>query len=96
VENGDKPSHACGADPGGRALPDTGSGDDVGGDLVFDEGDAVAQQQLALLQALQPQQIGRRRLMQRIDRRVEVAVLLLQPGKFGLEFALIFVGHGVC
>ncbi|MFK4722038.1 hypothetical protein ABIE89_003138 [Bradyrhizobium niftali] len=29
-----------------------GSGDDVGRDLVFDEGDAVAQQQLALLQPL--------------------------------------------
>ena len=29
-----------------------GSGDDVGRDLVFDEGDTVAQQQLALLQPL--------------------------------------------
>src|SRR5690348_1483235 len=56
------------------------SGDDVGCDLVFDEGDAVTQLQLALLQPLQPQQVGGRRLMQRIDRRVEIAVLLLQPG----------------
>src|SRR6266571_847173 len=54
---------------------------DVRRDLVFDEGDAVAQLQLALLQPLQPQQIRRGRLMQRIDRRVEIA--------------LIFVGHGV-
>ena len=51
--------------------------------------------QLALLQPLQPQQIRRRRLMQRIDRRVEVAVFLLQPCELGLEFALIFVGHDV-
>jgi hypothetical protein len=29
-----------------------GSGDDVGRDLVFDEGDTVAQQQLAFLQPL--------------------------------------------
>ena len=70
--------------------------DDVRRDLVFDEGDTVAQLQLALLQPLQPQQIRRRRLMQRVDRRVEIAVLLLQPRKFGLEFAIIFVGHGVC
>jgi hypothetical protein len=32
-------------------------------------------------------------LMQRIDRRVQIAVLLLQPGEFGLQFALILVGH---
>ena len=72
-----------------------GSGDDVGRDLVFDEGDAVAELQLALLQPLQPQQIRRGRLVQGIDRRVEVAVLLLQPCELGFEFALIFVGHGV-
>jgi hypothetical protein len=72
-----------------------GSGDDVGGDLVFDEGDAVTQLQFAFFQALQPQQIGSGRLMQSVDRRVEVAVLLLQPSEFGLEFALIFLGHDV-
>ena len=32
--------------------------DDIGGDLVFDERDAIAQLQLALLQALQPEQIA--------------------------------------
>jgi hypothetical protein len=71
------------------------SRNDIGRDLVFDEGDAVAQLQLALLQPLQPQQIRRWRLMQSIDRRVEIAVLLLQPCELGFEFALIFVGHGV-
>ena len=81
---------------GRRARGNTArSGDDVGGNLVFDEGDAVAQLQFAFFQPLQPQQVGRRRLMQSVDRRVEVAVLLLQPSEFGLEFALIFVGHDV-
>ena len=69
--------------------------DDVRRDLVFDEGDAVAQLQLSFLQPLQHQQIRRRRLMQRVDRRIEIAVLLLQPREFDVEFALIFVGHGV-
>ena len=62
--------------------------------LVFDESDTVAQLKLALLQPLQPQQIRRGRLMQGIDRRVEIAVLLLQPCELGFEFAFIFVGHG--
>src|SRR5258708_22100785 len=69
--------------------------DDIGRDLVFDEGDAIAQLQLALLQPLQPQQIRRGRLMQCIDRRVEVTMLLLQPCELVLKFPLIFVGHGV-
>lgn len=70
-------------------------GNDVRRDLVFDEGDAVAQLKLAFFQPLQPQQIWRGRLVQGIDRRVEIAVLLLQPGELGFEFALIFVGHDV-
>jgi hypothetical protein len=74
---------------GMRALSDN-----VGRDLVFDKGDAVAQQKLALLHALQSQEIRCGRLMQRIDRRIEIAMLLLQSGELGLEFALIFVGHG--
>jgi len=69
--------------------------DNIRRDLIFDEGDAVAQLQLSLLQPLQPQQIRRGRLMQGIDRRVEIAVLLLQPCKFGLQLALIFVGHDI-
>ena len=72
------------------------SGDDVGGNLVFDEGDAVAELQLALLQPLQAEQVRRRRLMQGIDRRVEIAVLLLQPGQFGLQHALVIVSHDAC
>ena len=77
----------------GAAQPGR-SGDDVGGNLVLDEGDAVAELQLALLHSLQAQQIRRRRLMQRIDRRVQIPVLLLQPHQLGMQLALIFVGHG--
>jgi hypothetical protein len=50
--------------------------------------------QLALFQPLQSQKIRRRRLLQRVNRRVEIAVLLLQSREFGVKFALIFVGHG--
>jgi hypothetical protein len=71
-------------------------GDDIGRNLILDEGDTVAQLQFAFLQTLQPQEIRRRRLMQGIYRRVEIAVLLLQPCKLGFEFALILVGHDVC
>ena len=70
-------------------------GNDVRCYLVLDEGDAIAQLQLAFFQPLQAQQIWRGRLVQGINRRVEIAVLLLQPGELSFEFALIFVGHGV-
>lgn len=69
------------------------SGDDIRRDLVFDEGDAVAKLQFAFLQSLQPQQIRSGRLMQSIDRRIEIAVLLLQPCELRFEFALVFLGH---
>ena len=69
--------------------------DNIRRELVFDEGDAVAQLQLAFFQALQPQQVRRRRLMQCIDRRVEVAVFLLEASELYRKLALIFVGHGL-
>ena len=78
-----------------RPGPLTSLGDNVGCDLVFDEGDAVAKLQFAFLQSLQPQQIRSGRLMQSIDRRIEIAVLLLQPCELGFEFALVFLGHGL-
>ena len=71
------------------------SGDDIRRDLVFDEGNAVAQLQFAFLQPLQPQQVRRRRLMQRVDRRIEITMFLLQPGELVFKLALIIVGHGV-
>ena len=45
--------------------------------------------QFALLQALQTQQIGRGRMVQRIDRRIEVAMLLLEPRQFCTEIVII-------
>jgi hypothetical protein len=78
-----------------RAERSSRSGNDVRRNLIFDKGDTVAQLQLALLEPLQPQQIRRRRLMQRINRSVEIPVFLLQPCELGFEFALIFVGHGL-
>lgn len=86
------------AAPGGAFRSDRdglSSGDDVWRDLVFDESDAIAQLQLAFLEALKPQQIGGRRLMQGFDRRVEIAMFLLQPGEFDGKNALIVVGHDV-
>ncbi|MEA2887213.1 MAG: hypothetical protein QOD11_1573 [Bradyrhizobium sp.] len=73
----------------------TGLCDNIRRELVFDEGDAVAQLQLAFFQALQPQQIRGGRLMQCIDRRVEVAVLLLEASELYRQLALIFIGHGL-
>jgi hypothetical protein len=69
------------------------SSNNVRRDLVFDERDAVPQRELAFFQPLQPEQIRRRRLVQRINRRVQVAVFLLQAGEFSLQFALVLVGH---
>ena len=53
-------------------------GDDIGGELILDEGDAVAQLQLAFLEALHLDHVGAGRFLQRGDRGVEVAMLLLQ------------------
>ncbi len=69
------------------------SGDDVRRDLIFDEGDAVAQLKLALLQALQLQEIRRRGQLQGCDRCVEVTMLLLQAHELCLELTVVFIGH---
>src|SRR5580704_1048827 len=50
---------------------------DIRRELVFDESDAVAQLQLALLQALDLDDVGAQRMLQRRNRSVEVAMLLL-------------------
>ena len=44
------------------------SGDDVGRELVLDESDAVAQLQFDLFQALQLDEVGARRILQRDNR----------------------------
>ena len=61
--------------------------------LVFDEGDAVAQLQLALLQPLHLDDVGARRVLQRRNRGVEVAMLLLQARKLRPKLAFFLFRH---
>ena len=69
------------------------SGDDVRCDLIFDKRDAIAQLQLALFQALQPEQVRRRRLVQCLDCGIKIAMLLLQPRKFESKFVVVLIYH---
>src|SRR5262249_16869407 len=69
------------------------SSDDVRGELVFDEGDAVAQEQLALFQPLDLERIRSDRVLQRADRRIESAMLLLPAHERGAQFAFFLFGH---
>src|SRR5207248_3235275 len=57
-------------------------------ELVLDEGDAVAQMQLALLQALDLELVEARRVLQCSNRGVEVAMLLLQSRQLLLQLTL--------
>jgi hypothetical protein len=57
----------------------TASGDDVRRQLVLEPGKLVAQQKLALLEPLHLQLVSLSGLSQRLDRCVEIAVLLAQP-----------------
>ena len=89
-----------------RARPNAGSGapvsgpsdnravrDDVRRKLVFDEGDAVAQVQFALLQPLHLDDVGARRFLQRRNRGIEVAMLLLQARKLRPKLAFFLFCH---
>jgi hypothetical protein len=67
--------------------------DDVGCELVFYKGDAVAQLQLALLEALNLNDIRAGRSLQRGDRSVEIAMLLLQAQKFRPKLAFFLLRH---
>src|SRR5580692_1537876 len=62
-------------------------------ELVFDEGNAVAQLQLALLQALHLDDVGARRILQRRNRGVEVAMLLLQARQLRPKLAFFLLRH---
>ena len=75
---------------GGRGV---GSRDNIRRELVLDEGDAVAQLQLALLQALHLDDVGARRLLQRRNRGVEVAMLLLQARQLRPKLAFFLLRH---
>src|SRR5450755_4884778 len=72
------------------------SRDDVGGQLVLDEADAVAQHQLALLEPLDLENVRAGRDLQRLDRGVEIAMLLPQPRKLRPQLAFFFSSHRRC
>jgi hypothetical protein len=61
-----------------KQVQGDGSGDDVGDELVLEQLDLVAQPQLALLEAGELELVGRGGGAQRLDRRVEVAMLQAQ------------------
>jgi hypothetical protein len=66
---------------------------DVGGELILDEGDAVAQDQLSLLEALNLENVRSRRNLQRFDRDIEVAMFLPQPYKLSPQLDFFLFGH---
>src|SRR5580700_9954446 len=68
-------------------------GNDIRRELVFDKGDAVAQLQLALLQALHLDDVSTRRILQGRNRGVEVAMLLLQARQLRPKLAFFLLRH---
>ena len=79
----------------GRGGERLGSCYDVREQLIIDEGDSIAQRELALLQALKLQQIAAHGA-ERLDGRIEIAMLLSQPVEFGAQLGLVRflrVGH---
>src|SRR5579864_2296389 len=66
---------------------------DVGGELVLDEADAVAQCELAFLQPLDLEDVGSRHRLQRLDRGIEIAMLLPQPLELRFELGCLVFGH---
>jgi len=84
---------------GGRNDPATKrhahgrSGDDVGGQLVLDEGDAIAELQFSLFQALNLQYVGAGGVLQGLDGDVEIPMLLHQPRQIGPELVFLLFGH---
>jgi hypothetical protein len=67
--------------------------DNIGRQLIFERGNAVAQNELALLQSLNLQTVGGREIAERVDRRIEVAVLLPQPFEFRPQRCALLVGQ---
>ena|SRR5580693_2120605 len=70
-----------------------GSRNDVRRKLVFDEGDAVAQLQLAFLQPLNLDDIGARRFLQCSDRGVEITMLLQEAPKLRPKLVFFVFRH---
>ena len=72
---------------------DAASRDDVRRELVLDERDAVAQVKLALLEALDLQDIRAGRVLQGGDGGVEIAMLLLQARQLLPQVAFFLLSH---
>src|SRR5262249_50837202 len=77
----------------GKCTVRSASGDDVRGELVFDERDAVAQEQLAFFEPLHLERVGADRVLQRADGGIEVPMLLLQAHERRAELAFFLFGH---
>ena len=69
------------------------SRNDIWRKLVLDEGNAVAQVELALLEPLHLQHVGAGGALQGGNRGVEVTVLLLEPGQLLPQLAFFLFGH---
>jgi hypothetical protein len=78
---------------GASTLVVDASRNDVRRELVFDEGDAVAQLELAFLQTLDLDDVRARRSLQRSNRGVEVAMLLQEARKLRPKLAFFLVRH---
>lgn len=73
--------------------PPVALSDDIRRQLVLDEGDAVAQLKLLLLEALELDDIGARRSLQGGNRGVEVAMQLQQARKLRPKLAFFLLRH---
>lgn len=76
-----------------QSAPAAASGDDIWRELVLDMGNPVPEEELALLEPLDLQDVGRRGTLQRLDRRIEVAMLLAQPSKLRPQLGFFLLGH---
>src|SRR4029450_4030139 len=71
----------------------TDLGDDVGEELVLDAGDLVLEKELFLLEPLELKRVGAARFLERVDRAVEIPVLLLKPKQGPPELANLLALH---
>ena len=77
----------------GAALRGENLGNYIGRELVLDVGNAVAQIELPFLQPLNLELVGPGRVLQGRNRRVEVAVLLLQARQLVLQLPFFLFCH---
>ena len=87
IETGDIPQART------RALRGRTSRDNVGRQLVLDEGDAVAQAESAFFQALNLDCVSPRDSLKGFNRGIEVAMLLAQPLELCFQLDVFVLGH---